>query len=415
MQSTDPHFARASGNQPIRRLCKRILRGCSICQRHNAVPFKYPNMGPLPAERVTQSPPFSFRGVDLMGPLTIKNDRSEDEKRYVTLFTCLVIRMVHLEVAIDLSTRSFLLVFKRFVSRRGVPLKTISDNGTNFHLAETVLRQNEPSQCSEFSFFLAKHDIQWSFIPTASPWMGGAWERMIGTVKRALLKTIRRRKVPEEILATVLCEVESAVNSRPLTLIGGHDGMNDVLRPVNFIYKNIHHGMEVIPSGEQCYEDPVYKPTPEIATQSDAKKAIAEVEKLTAKFWDKWKTECLIELRDRHVLCGTSYKSSKQSPRIGDVVLIDDDLQTSKDHWRMDLIQDLVTSKDGEIRSALLRAGTGRCIQRPLNRLIPLEIHSTMTTPEASSSVQDPTKSQKKPSTPHERERPLLEQKQRSQ
>ncbi|KHJ77649.1 integrase core domain protein [Oesophagostomum dentatum] len=244
-----------------------------------------------------------------MGPLTIKNDRSEDEKRYVTLFTCLVARMVHLEVATDLSTRSFLLVLKRFVSRRGVPLKIISDNGTNFRLAETILRQNEPSQCSEFSFFLAKHDIQWSFIPPASPWMGGTWERMVGTVKRALLKTIGRRKASEEILAMVLCEVESAVNSRPLTVIGGHDEMNDVLRPVDFIYKNIRHGMEVIPSGEKCNEDPVYKSTPEIATQSDAKKAIAEAEKLTAKFWDKWKTEYLIELRDRHVLCGKSYKS----------------------------------------------------------------------------------------------------------
>ncbi|KHJ76182.1 hypothetical protein OESDEN_24198, partial [Oesophagostomum dentatum] len=74
-------------------MCKRIIRNCSICQRHNAVPFKYPHMGPLPAERVTQSPPFSFTGVDLMGPLTIKNIMDEDEKRYVALFTCLVTRM----------------------------------------------------------------------------------------------------------------------------------------------------------------------------------------------------------------------------------------------------------------------------------------------------------------------------------
>ena len=164
-------------------LCKKILRECSICQRYNAVPFKYPDMGPIPVERVTQSPPFSFTGVDLMGPLTIRNNRSEEEKRYVTLFTCLVTRMVHLEVATDLSTRTFLLVFKRFVSRRGVPLKIISDNGTNLRLAETFLRRSQPSQCSEFSSFLAKHDIQWSFIMPASPWMGGAWERMVGIVK----------------------------------------------------------------------------------------------------------------------------------------------------------------------------------------------------------------------------------------
>ena len=102
--------------------------------------------------------------------------------------------------------------------------------------------------------------------------------------------------------------------------------MNDILRPVDFVYKNVRHGIEIIPYEEEYKKDPVYLPTPEIATQSDAKKAIGEAEKLTATFWSKWKTEYLIELRDRHVLYGRNYKSSKQSPRIGDVVLIDDDL-----------------------------------------------------------------------------------------
>ncbi|KHJ86284.1 integrase core domain protein [Oesophagostomum dentatum] len=263
-------------------LCKKILRNCSICQRHNAVPFKYPHMGPLPAERVTQSPPFAFTGVHLMGPLNIKNVMNEDEKRYVALFTCLVTRMVHLEVTTDLSARSFLLVFKRFVSRRGVPVKIISDNGTNFRLSETILRQSDPPRSSEFSLFMAKHGIQWSFIPPASPWMGGAWERMVGTVKRAPSKTMGRRKVSEEILATVLCEVESAVNSRPLTAVGGQEDSNEILRPVDFVYKNIRHGIEIIPIEDQYQDDPTYRPTPGIASQMDAKTAITEAERLTA-------------------------------------------------------------------------------------------------------------------------------------
>ncbi|KHJ98586.1 hypothetical protein OESDEN_01441 [Oesophagostomum dentatum] len=146
------HFARVSGYWPVKHYAKGYYEDAP-----------YANMRPPPAERVTQSAPFTFTGVDLMGPLTIKSDRNEDEKRYITLFTCLVTRMVHLEVTTDLSTRSFLLALKRFVSRRGLPLKIISDNSMNFRLAETILRQNEPSQCSEFSFFLAEHDIQWSF------------------------------------------------------------------------------------------------------------------------------------------------------------------------------------------------------------------------------------------------------------
>ncbi|KHJ85432.1 integrase core domain protein, partial [Oesophagostomum dentatum] len=349
-------------------MCRKILRSCSICQRYNAVPYKYPQMGPLPVERVTKSPPFSFTGVDLMGPLTIKNVNNENEKRYVALFTCLVTRMVHLELATDLSARSFLLVFKRFVSRRGVPLKIISDNGTNFRLSETILRRNDPPTGSEFSLFIAKHNIQWTFIPPASPWMGGAWERMVGTVKRALSKTMGRRKASEEVLTTFLCEVESAVNSRPLTTVGRQEDTNELTSFARTF------AIEVIPLEEQCQDYPTYRPTPEIANQIDPKRAITEAEKLTAHFGTKWKTEYLIKLRDHHVLYGGNYKSPKQVPQIGDIVLIDDDLQISKNHWPVGLIRDFITSRDGKIRSAVLRTGTGRCIQQPLNQLIPIEI-----------------------------------------
>ncbi|CAJ0605126.1 unnamed protein product [Cylicocyclus nassatus] len=124
----------------------------------------------------------------------------------------------------------------------------------------------------------------WNFIPPASSWMGGAWERMVGTVKRALLKTIGRRKISEEIFSTVLCEIEAAVNSRPLTTIGEAADIDEVLRPIDFVYKNIRHGIEVIRQEEQHQEDPPYQPTPEISTQLDAKKAISDAEKLTNKF-----------------------------------------------------------------------------------------------------------------------------------
>ncbi|XGW22113.1 hypothetical protein V3C99_004798 [Haemonchus contortus] len=43
----------------------------------------------------------------------------------------------------------------------------------------------------------------------------------------------------------------------------------------------------------------------------------------------------------------------------------------------MALITDLITSRDGEIRSAMLQTSIGRIVQRPINRLIPLEIHSS--------------------------------------
>ena len=61
-------------------------------------------------------------------------------KRYGVLFTCLTTRAVHLEIAGDMSTDSFNLALRRFVSRRG-PIDIIcSDNGTNLIGAERELR-----------------------------------------------------------------------------------------------------------------------------------------------------------------------------------------------------------------------------------------------------------------------------------
>ena len=50
---------------------RKVLRSCTICRRHESGPYKTPLMPPLPAERVTESPPFTYTGVDHFGPLFI--------------------------------------------------------------------------------------------------------------------------------------------------------------------------------------------------------------------------------------------------------------------------------------------------------------------------------------------------------
>ena len=69
-----------------------------------------PHMAPYPPSRIEESAPFSFTGLDYLGPLYVKvNGESATRKVWVCLFTCLAVRAVHLELIHDMSGEEFLL------------------------------------------------------------------------------------------------------------------------------------------------------------------------------------------------------------------------------------------------------------------------------------------------------------------
>ena len=162
---------------------KRELNRCTICRRAEGHPFKMPKMPPWPKERVTEALPFQYTGLDYFGPLFIKDFSPASngpcptyKKVWVCLFTCMVVRAIHLELVEDMSTDQFLLCFRRFISRRGIPRQIISDNATQFKLAKKVLskfHQESANECEEVNNYLSKQGIQWRLIVELAPWMGG--------------------------------------------------------------------------------------------------------------------------------------------------------------------------------------------------------------------------------------------------
>ena len=89
-------------------------------------------MADLPPDRVTPGmPPFSFVKVEYFGPFTLKQGRCS-VKRYGVLFTCLVLRAIHIEISHALDTSSFINTLRRFIARRGAVIEIRSDNATNF-------------------------------------------------------------------------------------------------------------------------------------------------------------------------------------------------------------------------------------------------------------------------------------------
>ncbi|XP_062557907.1 uncharacterized protein LOC134222769 [Armigeres subalbatus] len=189
----------------LRAVVEKVSKDCMMCRVRKAVP-KPPVMAPLPSARLQPFvKPFTYAGVDYFGPILVKVGRSL-VKRWVAVFTCLTIRAVHIELVHNLSTESCIMAVRRFVARRGPPAEVYSDNGTCFQGASKELqRQTNKALASTFTSAQTK----WLFIPPAAPHMGGAWERLVRSVKVAIGAVTDSPKRPDdETLETILTEAE---------------------------------------------------------------------------------------------------------------------------------------------------------------------------------------------------------------
>ncbi|XP_063411653.1 uncharacterized protein LOC134694568 [Mytilus trossulus] len=303
---------------------KRVLRKCTICKRGEGGPYKMPLMPPLPKKRVNESAPFTYTGVDYFGPIFVKSDTGS-KKVWVCLYTCLVVRAIHMELMQDMSAEEILLGFRRFIARWGNPKQIMSDNGSQFKLASNTLKEawNGVTVNSDVQTYMANEGIQWQFIVELAPWMGGFYERLIGIVKRCLRKTIGKLCLSNEQFRTLLAESEAVVNSRPLVYIGDDINSNIILTPAHFLTLN---PKTVFPDhNEEDSTDPEYLPQ-----ISSAKKLLLtwkKGQKHLTMFWKTWRDEYLLSLRERTANKLRSGRIQSKTPaKVGDIVLIKENL-----------------------------------------------------------------------------------------
>ena len=195
-----------------RQIVKSILRSCVVCKKLEGLPYASPCPPDLPACRVSDDLPFAHTGLDFAGPLYVQEstDRGNDTKVYMRLFTCASTRAIHLELTRGLNVDSFLLAFRRFVGRRGLPATLLSDNATTFRSSSKEIQSI--CRSSEVFHYLTNNRTSWKFIVPKAPWWGGFWERMVQTVKCSLRKVVGRAILRFDELNTLLIEIESIIN-----------------------------------------------------------------------------------------------------------------------------------------------------------------------------------------------------------
>ncbi|XP_053381697.1 uncharacterized protein LOC128549195 [Mercenaria mercenaria] len=257
----------------------------------------------------------------------------------------------------------------RFIATRGTPEEIISDNAKQFKLTSDTVRLVwcNVVKSADVQDYVAHSGVKWSFIVEVAPWMGGMYERLVGLVKRSMRKTMGKKKLTFDQMLTVVKEVESIINSRPLVYVWEDLKSSIALIPSHFICLNPKTG---IPETKDDEDDPDFN----VKENSSDKllKMWKKGEKLLNVFWKIWREEYLSSLRERSRINIRSPRiQAKNAPKLGYVVLIKDDLPRGQ--WKLARIKELGLSSDGEIRSAKVTTASGKVFQRPLNLLFPIE------------------------------------------
>ncbi|XP_073956197.1 uncharacterized protein [Choristoneura fumiferana] len=330
---------------------QKVIRRCPQCLKHAGGPYKLPAPPTLPSERVNYSPPFTFTGLDYLGPVLVETSKGR-EKRWICILTCLAVRAIHLELVNDLTARECLLALRRFTALRGVPNTIISDNALYFKLVSEVLT----------SSYCIDNGIKWKFIAQLAPWQGGFYERLVSLIKHCLKRTLDKHLLTDSQMQTVVKEVESVLNTRPLTMVGSE--LEEVLRPADFL--SLGQCLEIDPD----FQEFTLQGT---CTKIDLIKGWKRGRIILEEYKKMFVNQYLPSLREKsfHTHKQPRVKSDR-TPKIGDIVQIKDDSK-NRTNWKVGKITSLVRSRDGEHRTANIRVGNTD-FTRSIGHLYPLEV-----------------------------------------
>ena len=304
--------------------------------------------------------PFTISGLDYFGPVYVKYGQGTI-KRWVLLVTCMNTRAIHLEMVYSLDTDSFLLAFRKFVSRRGSPSLCYSDNGTCLVAGERELREGIQHWNQQvIGDFMSQEKIEWRFNPPAAPHFGGVLERLVRSGKTAINAVLGKHTVSDEVLTTVLAEVEFLLNGRPLTHVSMDPQDPEPITPNHFIH------------GGRCMNLP-----PGIFEKEDitGRQRLRASQAMVNDVWKRWLREYVPDLIERR-----KWLRPQRNVCVNDLVLIVEK-NTPRGHWPLGKVIDVTPGPDNVVRSATVKTKSGEYV-RPVSKLCLLEVGEEDVTPE---------------------------------
>ena len=344
-------------------MVKSIKHKCVECRKINKARLKESQaMAQLPSDRLKPAPAWYSITVDFFGPLEVKgevNKRSRG-KSYGVIFTCNLVRAVHIDLSPDYSTDSFLSALRRFMSLRGTPSIIRSDRGSQLIGADRELREMiNGLDVQKLKRFGAEKGFEWDFSPAEAPWYNGCAESMVRAAKKSMAATLRGQILTRSELLTVLYEVANLLNERP---IGKQS-------------KDIEDGTYLCPNDLLLGRATSRIPGGPFEEYVSSKKRFNFVQSIVDAFWVKMTRQYFPSL-----IIEQKWHTASRNVRQGDIVMVQDS-NALRGEWRLARISKTHPSSAGRVRKVTLSyrqlddtnnytGGALTNIERPVQNLV---------------------------------------------
>ena len=213
---------------------------------------------------------------------------------------------------------------------------------------------------------LAQKRVQVRHIPAKSPHWGGMYERLIGVVKMSIKKVLHRALINLSEMQTLIKEVQAVVNDRPITFVSHDVNDPEPLTPSKLLYG---YDVSALP---HPIVDPEELDDEDFNDQDQLSKVMKRRSLLFQHFVQRFKNEYFASLRERHAYQSKKRESREQAIKVGDAVLIHDDI-VPRSSWKLAIVKRLLRGSDGGVRAADIQTRSG-VTNRSIHLLYPLEV-----------------------------------------
>ena len=245
---------------------------------------------------------------------------------------------MHIEMAASLDTDAFLNALRWFTACRGQVKIIRSDNGTNILGAQRELRQAIRGwNLSHIESHLLQKEIDWRFNAPGASHHGGFWERLICSIRKVILGLPHEQALIDDGLMTLLAEVESILNGRPLTRCSTDPRDLDSLTPNHLL---LLKDQPSLPPGDFAKSD-IY-----------ARRRWHQVPHLSNVFWQRWLREYLTLLQERQ-----KWLHPQRNVCVNDIVLVVDST-APRSSWLIGKVESCFPDRNGVVCNVVVRMKT---------------------------------------------------------